>query len=175
LFVKVKPGTIKNTLNYLKNVIKELAPDFPFRYQFLDDVFDKQYISEKQTGTLFKYFTFLAIFISCMGLYSLVSYLAEQKTKEIGIRKVFGASVQQIIYLLTKEFVKLVMISSLIAFPIAYYVMSKWLQNYAYHTNINIRIFIISGVISVIIAFFTVFYRSFRAASANPTDSLKYE
>jgi ABC-type antimicrobial peptide transport system permease subunit len=175
MFVKMKPDNFADTVNDVKTTLTKLAPGFPLQYQFLDEFFDIQYKSEQQIGTIFRYFAILAIFISCLGLYGLVSFTAEQKTKEIGIRKVYGASVQNIIYMISREFVRLVILSSVIAFPVAYYVMSRWLQNYAFYTSLNIWIFLVSAALSIIITILTVWYQAFKAARANPINSLKYE
>lgn len=175
MYVKMGAGNIPQTLSYVKNVLLKLAPSFPLQYRFIDEMFDAQYKSEQQSGLIFKYFAILAIFISCLGLYGLVSSAAEQKTKEIGIRKVYGASEQSIIYMMSKEFVKLDILSAIIAMPIAYYVMHRWLQNYAYHTTLNIWIFLGSAALSILITILTVWYQAFKAARANPVRSLKYE
>lgn len=175
MFVRIKPDHVTSTLNYLKNTITQFAPRHPFEYLFLDEAFGNQYTDEQRVGTIFTYFTLLAIFISCLGLFGLISYTAEQKTKEIGIRKVYGASAANIIYMIASEFVRLVVLASVIAFPVAYYAMHKWLQNYAYHTNINIWIFFLSALLSIMVAILAVSYQSFKAAAANPIKSLKYE
>lgn len=175
MFIKIKTHDITSTLGYLGNLIPKFTPDFPYEYHFVDDTYSNEYGREKQIGNMFKYFTFLAIFISCMGLYGLTSYMAEQKTREIGIRKVFGASVSTIVLSLSKKFVKWILIANIISWPVAYLVMNKWLQGFAYHTKIYIWIFFISTLISLIITVLTVSYQSFKAAKVNPVDSLRYE
>ena len=133
------------------------------------------YKSEQRLGKIFPYFAFLAIFISCLGLFALASFMAEQRTKEIGVRKILGASVVSIILLLSKEFSKWVPLANLFAWPVAYYVMKKWLDNFAYRSNLGIEIFFLSGLLALGIALLTVSYQSIKAATANPVDSLRYE
>ncbi|GAG26319.1 unnamed protein product, partial [marine sediment metagenome] len=131
--------------------------------------------AEHKTGKILKYFTFLAIFIACLGLFGLASFISEQKTKEIGIRKVNGATALKIILMLSKDFTKWVLAAFFIACPIAWFSAGKLLQNFAYKTNINIWLFIISGIVVLIIALFTVSYQTYRSASKNPAESLRYE
>jgi len=133
------------------------------------------YKKEEKSGEIFKYFTLLAIFIACLGLFGLASFTAEQRTKEIGIRKVLGASVPNIILLLSKEFTKCVLVASIIALPIAYYVVNRWLQNFAYRTNINFWIFILAAALAFVIALSTVSFQAIRSAIANPVDALRFE
>jgi putative ABC transport system permease protein len=141
----------------------------------VDTLLGNLYTNEQKVRTLFNYFTFMAIFISCLGLFGLASYLTEQRTKEIGIRKVLGASVPKIVRMLSKEFLKWVLIANLIAWPVAYYFMDKWLQNFAYRTDLKIETFLLSGAVTFIIALLTVSYQTVKAANANPADSLRYE
>ena len=126
-------------------------------------------------GNIFKYFALLAILISCLGLFGLASFVAEQRTKEIGIRKALGASVSGIVLLLSKEFTKWVLLANIIAWPIAYYVMAKWLENFAYRMDIGLWVFVLSGTLAFIIAIITVIFQAVKAALANPVDSLRYE
>jgi len=175
MFIKLRAESINTTVQFISEKLKQLAPGYPIDYWFLDDTFQQQYKSDRKVGTLFIYFTILAIFISCLGLYGLVSYSAEQKKKEIGIRKVHGATIANIIELISKEFIQLVLISTAISFPIAYYLMNRWLKNYAYHTNLAIWEFLLSGILAVIITIITVWYQAYKAAVANPIDSIKYE
>jgi len=133
------------------------------------------YKKEDKLGEIFKYFTLLAIFIACLGLFGLASFTTEQRTKEIGIRKVLGASGPNIILLLSKEFTKCVLVASIIAWPIAYYAVNRWLQNFAYRININLWIFLLSAALAFVIVLFTVSFQVIRAAIANPVDSLRYE
>ena len=164
-----------NTLKHLASVWNRINPEYPFDYHFLDEDFDRLYWDEQRLGKIFGYFTCLAIIIACLGLYGLASFVAEQKTKEIGIRKVLGASVQGITTMLSKEFTKLVLLANVIAWPAAYFVMRLWLQNYAYRTSIRLWVFILSATLALIIAVLTVSFQSIKAAIANPVDSLWYE
>ncbi|UCE41827.1 MAG: ABC transporter permease [Candidatus Aminicenantes bacterium] len=163
------------TIRYIESVWNKFAPNFPFQYSFLDATFDRLYRSEQKTGRIFGYFTFLAIFISCLGLFGLAAQIAEQRTKEIGIRKVMGATVVGITLLLTRDFMKWIIVANVIAWPTAYLAMNKWLQNYAYRTSIGIDIFVLAAVMALLIAFLTVSFQTFRAAIADPVDSLRYE
>jgi hypothetical protein len=165
------PGVIK----YIERVWKKFEPGFPFSYYFLDETFDRLYRSEQRTGRIFGYFTFLAIFVSCLGLFGLAAQISEQRAKEIGIRKVMGASVSGIMLLLSKDFMKWIIIANVIAWPSAYYAVKKWLQNFAYRTNLGIEIFIFASVIAFFVALITVSFQVIRAAVSNPVDSLRYE
>jgi putative ABC transport system permease protein len=136
---------------------------------------ERLYNSEQKTKKIFNYFTFIAIFISCLGLYGLAAHMAQQKTKEIGIRKVLGAPIIHIVINLSKEFVLLVCMANAVAWPVAYYFMNKWLKNFAYRTSMGLWIFILSALAALVIALFTVSYQSIKAATANPVDSLRYE
>ena len=173
--IKISSDDIPGTLAFIEDKFKEHSPDYPFNYSFLDERVDRIYRSEQRLGQIFNYFTFIAIFISCLGLFGMASFTAEQRTKEIGIRKVLGASVSGIIMLLSRDFVKWVIAANVIAIPIAYIAMNKWLQNFAYRMNIGLGIFLTSAMIALVIALLTVSYQSIKAATANPIDSLRYE
>jgi putative ABC transport system permease protein len=175
LSIKISPEDIPGTLTFIEDKYKEFSSGYPFSYSFLDDRVDSMYRSEQRLGKSFAYFTVIAIFIACLGLFGLSSYTAECKTKEIGIRKVLGASVSSIVVMHSKEFLKWVILANLVAYPIAYILINKWLQDFAYKTDIGIWTFILSGTFAFIIAFFTVSYQLFKAATANPVDSLRYE
>jgi len=175
MFLRITPENIPETIAYIEKVFYKYSPEFPFVYNFFDEVYDSIYSSEQQTGSIIKYFTILAIFISCLGLFGLASYMAEQRTKEIGIRKTLGASIPGIVLLFSKEFAKWVVLSNIIAWPAAYFAMNKWLQGFAYRTNIGIGIFAYSAVMAFIVALLTVSYQSIKAARVNPLNSLKYE
>ncbi|MGD9345846.1 MAG: ABC transporter permease [Candidatus Aminicenantes bacterium] len=175
VIVRIKSDGISRTLKVLEDTYKKYHPGYPFEFKFLDEELDALYSSDKQTGTVFRYFMFLAIFISCLGLFGLASFMAEQRTKEIGIRKVLGASVPGIFLMLLKEFVKWVLIASAISWPLAYYVMDLWLENFAYRTNIALWIFMVSGVLGLVVAVATVSFQSIKASIANPIDCLRYE
>jgi len=175
LFARLKSDHIPQTIGYIEDVCKKFAPGYPFNYHFLDEALDRLYRSEQRIGTLFRYFSILAILISCLGLLGLASFMAEQRTKEIGIRKVLGATASNIVALLSKEFTKWVIVANIFAWPIAYFALSKWLQSYAYKTNIALLSFVLSGALALLIALATVSYQSIKAALANPVDSLRYE
>jgi putative ABC transport system permease protein len=175
MFVRIRGDNVTESIQYLEKTWRNIATVFPFEYQFLDEYYDRTYRAEQRMGKLFNAFTTLAIFIACLGLLGLASFMAEQRTKEIGIRKVLGASVSNIILLLSKEFVLLVAISNILAWPLAYYLMNKWLENYAYHASVNPFFFLASALAALGIALLTVSYQALRAASSNPIDSLRYE
>ncbi len=159
----------------MEKVFKEYNPQYPFEYHFIDEQYAKKFNDEQTTGTLTAFFASLTIFISCLGLFGLATYMAENRIKEIGVRKVLGASVTSITTLLSKDFIKLVIISILIASPIAYWAMSKWLQGYNYRLPIAWWIFLVAGLLSIIIALFTVSFQAIKAAVANPVKSLRTE
>ncbi len=175
LFARLRSENIPKTIGYMEDIWKEFAPGHPFNYRFLDDALNDLYRSEQRIGTILKYFSILAIFISCLGLFGLASFMSEQRTKEVGIRKVLGASVSNIALLLSREFTKWVLLANVIAWPVAYFAMYKWLQSYAYSTNIALWSFILSGAMALVIASVAVSYQSIKAAVANPADSLRYE
>jgi putative ABC transport system permease protein len=147
----------------------------PFSYSFLDDDFNHLYHSEQNTGKIFMSFAFFAILIACLGLFGLVTYAAEQRTKEIGVRKVLGASVSSIVMMLSSDFLKLVGIAAVIAFPLAWYAMNSWLQGFAFRTTIGLWIFAIAALLAVMITLATVSFRAVKAALMNPVTSLKTE
>ncbi|UCC41825.1 MAG: ABC transporter permease [Candidatus Aminicenantes bacterium] len=173
--IKLRSDNIPRSLKLIESKIKEFVPDDPLIYHFLDEKINSLYQTEQLTGKLTRYITFLAIFISCLGLFGLASFSVERRTKEIGVRKVLGASVSKIMLLLTKDFSKWVFLANIIAWPTAWFAMNRWLQNFAYRTDIGIWIFIFSASLAFIIALLVVSYQSIRAALANPVDSLRYE
>ena len=175
VFIKLEARDVPSTLASIKSNWNMFFPDTPFEYHFLDEAYDKLYRSEQRMGILFNYFTVLAILISCLGLFGLASFMAEKRTKEIGIRKVLGASLSGIIMLLNKQFTKWVLIANFISWPIAYYAMSKWLQGFAYRINLGIWTFALAALIALVIAVMTVSYQSVKAALNNPANSLRYE
>jgi len=175
IFVKIKPHDISGTIAHLKAKTTEFSPHHLFTYTFLDDEFNQQYGNDQRTGKIYQYFTFLAIFVSCLGLLGMASFATAQRTKEIGIRKVLGASVKKIITLISKDFLLLLLISNGIAWPVAYYLIKSMLNNYAYRTDISIWIFVFSGMAALVIALLTICARIIRAAYANPVESLRYE
>jgi putative ABC transport system permease protein len=171
----VTAANLPATLSAIESKWKTIVPNRPFTYFFLDEFFDKQYRGEERFGKLFMNFSILAIFISCLGLLGLASYSTMQRTKEIGIRKVMGASVQGIINLLSKDFLTLVLLSFFIAMPVAWYFMYTWLQDFAYRTRISWWVFVLAGGIAIVIALLTVSFQAIRAAIANPVKSLRTE
>ncbi len=173
--IKIVSEEIPTTLANIENVYNNFVSAFPYEYSFLDDEFDSLYRSEERLGVIFSYFAILGIMISCLGLFGLATYSAEQRTKEIGIRKVLGATIPGIINLLSKEFMLLVGLSNLIAWPIAYFAMNRWLQDFAYRVNIEWSVFFVAGVGTLIIAFLTIFFKATGAARSNPIEALKYE
>ncbi len=174
VIVRIKPQDIAQTLAFLENTWKTYSSDF-FNFTFIDDDLANIYRSENVLEKMIGYAAILAIFVACLGLFGLSLFMAEQRTKELGIRKVLGASTASLVSLLSKEYVWLVLIANLIAWPIAYYAMNKWLQNFAYHINPSWWIFVLSGVLALVIALLTVSYHVIRAATANPVESLRYE
>ncbi len=174
-FLKIHPESLSQTLAHVKNIFGRLNPGFPFEYEFLDADYEIQFSSVGRTRSLIAYLAGFAIFISCLGLFGLASFNAEQRTKEIGIRKVLGSSVSRIVMLLSKDLTKLVLLANIIAWPVAWFSLNRWLQGFLYRTHINLNIFIIAGAITLIIALFTVSYQSIKAAVTNPADSLRYE
>jgi len=175
ILVRTKAGKTKQALASLETICKKLNPAFPFTYKFADLEYAKLYKSEQMVGGLSRYFSFLAIFISCLGLLGLVMFTAEQRTKEFGIRKVLGASVDSLFSLLSKEFLVLVLIATVIAFPIAWFAMNKWLQDFVYRTDISWWIFIVAGIAALLIALITVSFQALKAAMTNPVKSLRTE
>ena len=173
--IRIRSDDVAGTLSFLKTQWKEIAPNKPFDYFFLDDDYDKLYRTEKQIGTLFGLFSLLAIFVASLGLFGLASFTAQLRIKEIGIRKVLGASVSNLVLMLSKEFAILVGIANLIAWPIAYYAMNRWLQDFAYRIDLGIWAFIVSGFLALFIALTTVSYQAWKVARTNPVDALRYE
>ncbi len=173
--VKVKTSNLGKTIDFVRAQWEKFAPNMPFEYSFLDYDFNKLYINEERTQKLSLIFSFLAIFISSLGMFGLASYISEQRTKEIGIRKVLGAKESGLVYLLSKEFLLKVITANTIAWPAAYFLMVHWLRDFAYRIDISLEIFIFSTLIAIAIALLTVSYQTIKAATANPVDSLRYE
>lgn len=173
--VKLRPESIPATLRSMENVWKELEPKYPFNYSFLDDTFDRFYRTEQHLGEIFMAFALIAVFIACLGLFGLASFSTEQRTKEIGIRKVLGASASRVVLLLSRDFTRWVLLANVIAWPVAYIVMHRWLANFSYRINLSWWLFIVSGLLALIIALVTVSFHTFKAATINPADSLRYE
>ena len=173
--IRIRSDDVAGTLSFLKTQWKEIAPNKPFDYFFLDDDYDKLYRTEEQIGTLFGLFSILAIFVASLGLFGLASFTAQLRIKEIGIRKVLGASVSNLVLMLSKEFALLVGLANLIAWPIAYYAMHRWLQDFAYRIDLEIWAFVLSGFLALFIALTTVSYQAWKVARTNPVDALRYE
>jgi putative ABC transport system permease protein len=175
--VRIRPDNVSNTLAFLESTLREIYPDreFEYSYYFIDEDFRSKYPEEEKIREIYFAFGFLAVFVACLGLFGLASYSVEQRTKEIGIRKVLGATGREIVLLLSKEFSKWVLAANIIAWPLAYYFMDRWLDNFAYRIGVTWDIFIFSGIIAAVIALFTVSFHSIKAASSNPANALKYE
>ncbi|MCW3091925.1 MAG: transporter permease [Ferruginibacter sp.] len=172
---KVSATDVTGLLKNIENKWKAMAPGMPFSYQFLDDAFDNMYRSEQRVGKIALAFAILTILIACLGLFGLATYMAEQRTKEIGVRKVLGASIQNVVSMLSKDFLKLVFVGALIAFPIAWYSMHKWLEDFAFRVDMSWWIFAFAGFIALLIALATVSFQAIKAAMANPVKSLRTE
>jgi ABC-type antimicrobial peptide transport system permease subunit len=175
MVMRTRPENISATIAFVEKTYKQFAADTPFYFNFLDQDYDNLYRAEQRVGKLSGYAAVIAILIASLGLYGLASYMAEQRTKEIGIRKVLGASVPALFFLLSKNFLMLAGIANLIAWPVAYFVMSGWLQNYAYRTSLHVAIFIVAAVLAMVIVLATVSYQAIKAALANPVEALRYE
>ncbi|MFA9452729.1 MAG: ABC transporter permease [Candidatus Aminicenantaceae bacterium] len=175
LSLRLSPENTSATLTRLKELWGTIDPGRPLDYFFLDESFDAQYRAEERLSGIFSSFTVFAIFIACLGLFGMASYMAEQRTKEIGIRKVLGASIPGVVALLARDFVKLVLIANLVAWPLAYFIMNRWMQNFAYRAGITIWIFFLTGLAAMTIALLTVSFQSIRAALSDPVRAIKYE
>ncbi|MEP1778916.1 FtsX-like permease family protein, partial [Reichenbachiella sp.] len=166
---------IQQTIADIENTWTEIAPGQPFTYSFMDQKFDSMYEAEQKIGQIFSVFAILGILIACLGLFGLAAFTAEQKTKEIGIRKAMGASITGIVVMLSKNFIKLVIVSFVVAVPAAYYAMGYWLEDFAYRTELKPLTFVVVGVIAFAIAWLTMGFQSWKAARMNPVQSLREE
>ncbi|MDX5347384.1 MAG: FtsX-like permease family protein, partial [Hymenobacteraceae bacterium] len=175
LATKINLAQTQGVIKGLEQVWQKAYPDYIFEYHVMDEVIDEFYQSEQRRNTLFQIFSGISIFIACLGLYGLVAFMAAQRTKEVGIRKVLGASVWDIVYLFSKEFMLLVGIAFLVASPLAFYLMQKWLQDFVYRISIGYDAFLIAGLITVSIALLTIAFQAVKAALRNPVYSLKTE
>ncbi len=173
--VRLQSANLVHTIAALEKTWQALIPQRPFKYTFLDEQLDRQYRAEERFGRLVSAFAMLAIFIACLGILGLAAFEGQQRTKEIGIRKVLGASLGQVLMLLSKEFIKLVLIAVLIAWPIAYFASEFWLQNFAYRTTVGYGAFFAAGIVAVLISLAAIAYQSLRAALANPVNVLRNE
>jgi putative ABC transport system permease protein len=175
IVARIKTGDVSETISQLESKWKAFVTGEPFDYNFLDAAFDAQYRSEQRLGNIFGIFATLSIFIACLGLFGLCAYIAERRTKEIGVRKVLGASVQNIVALLSKDFVRLTLIAALIAFPVAWWAMEKWLEDFAYRITIDWSVFLVAGLSTLAVALLTISFQAIKAALANPVRSLRTE
>ncbi len=173
--IRVRPEAIPETLQFIETKWKEIDPAHPFEYYFMDESFDRLYRSEEKLSQIFSIFSSLAIFIAALGLFGLALFMVEQRTKEIGVRKILGASLGNIFVLISKEFVYLVLIANFVAWPLAYLLMRKWLQNFSYRIDMGIWIFVLAGAIALAIALLTISFQAIKAALADPVKSLRYE
>jgi putative ABC transport system permease protein len=175
LAIKLHGGDVSRTLSEIENAWRDLAPSQPFEHYFMDDSFNTSYEAEQRLGQIFMIFTVLSIIIACLGLLGLAAFNAQKRVKEIGVRKVLGAKVGQIVFRLSMDFLKLVVLSVVIALPLGWYAMDRWLQDFSYHINIPWWIFALSALMAVGVALLTVSYQSIKAAIVNPVKSLRTE
>ena len=173
--LRTSEGGVRNALNHLEASWPDFAGGFPLEYRFLDEDFGRLYQNEARLGSLFAFFAAIAVFIACLGLFGLAAYTAQRRTKEIGVRKVLGASPQGLVLLLSKEFLQLVLLSLIVAAPAAYFVMNRWLESFAYRIDVNLGVFLLTGLLALVIAFATVSTQAYRAASLDPVKSLRYD
>jgi len=175
IYIKLSGSDTKQTLSFIEKKWKEIFPDQPFVYTYLSERFNRQFEADDKRGLVFTMFTVLAILIACLGLFGLASYMVEQRTREIGIRKVFGANENTILGLISKDFLILVAIGIVIAVPVAYYFMNRWLENYVYRTKIEVPLLLTAALLTILITFLTISYKSYQAAIMNPARALKAE
>lgn len=175
IMIKIAGNGEKETIARIQDAYEKYNPGFPFEFNFLDDAYQKQYAAESRVSVLSRYFAGLAILISCLGLFGLAAFTAQRRQKEIGVRKIIGASVGNIFIMLSKDFLLLVFIAILIAFPLSWWAMNKWLQSFAYRINISALVFIIAGASIILITLITISYQALKAAVANPVKSLRSE
>ncbi|MGD2294287.1 MAG: ABC transporter permease [Candidatus Aminicenantes bacterium] len=175
MLIRLAPGDLSASVKYIKETWARIIPNYPLEFSFMDERVDRLYRAEERIGILLKYFTVLAVFIACLGLFGLASFTAEQRTKEIGIRKVLGATLPKITFLMCKEFFILVLLANVVAIPASYFLMRNWLQSYAYRASLSVPVFLAAMAAAILIALISVSYQAVRAALANPADSLRYE
>jgi putative ABC transport system permease protein len=179
LSFKIKTGEVGKVMETAETLWNRFYPEYPFEYSFFDEEFDQLYKGDEQFSKLVVSFTWLAIFIACLGLFGLSAYMADQRRKEVGIRKVLGSSVQQVIMLLSKEFIILIVIAMILAWPVAYWSISSWLGEFEYRINLfsipNLLVFVLSGLLALTVGLLTVGYQSRAAALVNPVNALKEE
>ncbi|MGB8489990.1 MAG: FtsX-like permease family protein, partial [Bacteroidales bacterium] len=175
LSIRIGSNNIQETIGYIKKQWNEFSPDIPFEFQLLDEKYDALYKEEDKFNLLIGYFSIVAILIACLGLYGLISFTTERRNKEIGIRKINGAGISEILFILNKDFVVRITFAFVIAVPVALYAMDKWLQSFAYKTKLSWWIFALAGIITLGTALLTVSWQSWRAATGNPADALRIE
>jgi putative ABC transport system permease protein len=172
---RITPHDVSSTLKHLETAWKEEFPDREFNHYFVDDSYRQRYPEEDKLQNIYLIFGFLAIFVACLGLYGLASFATDQRAKEIGIRKVLGATLPNITFFLSKDFLKLVLLANIIAWPLGFFVMNHWLDNFAYRIGIEWWVFVVSGLLAQFIAVITVSHQALKSALSNPADTLKYE
>jgi putative ABC transport system permease protein len=175
IFVRIRPESIPSTLEQMEQAWMKIAPHLPFTYNFLDEEFDQLYTDVENLGAILKYFTAIAGFIACLGLFALSSFAAERRTKEIGIRKVLGSSVGNILILLNKDFLKLILMANVIAWPVSWILMNNWLENFPYRVGLSWSTFVLAGLLTLFVTLVTVSFQTLKASLANPSHSLRYE
>jgi putative ABC transport system permease protein len=175
IYFRIKPGNLHETMASLNKTWANVMPQYPFDYQFLDQEIDKNYRVEERTGSLLKDFSILAILIACFGLFGLATYTIEQRTRELGLRKVLGASGGSVFRLISAEFMRLLIVASLISIPLSIFMLDKYLSNYAFHVNLNVSTYALALIIATFIAFVAISYQLFTALRTDPAKSLKYE
>jgi len=175
VYLKLSGNSTEETMRFIESKWREVFPDQPYSYTFLTDRFNQQFEADEKRGLIFTLFTILAILIACLGLYGLASYMVEQRTKEIGIRKVFGADEGVIVRLISRDFLILIAVSIVIAIPVASFFMSRWLENYVYRTNIGVILLGLASLLTVAITFITISYKAYQAAVLNPAESIRTE
>lgn len=175
MYARVKAGEVPAGIEVLEQTWQKFNPAYPFEYHFLDEAIERQYRAERRVGTILKAVTFLAIFIACLGLLGMASFLAMQQTKEIGIRKVLGASVGGIVMLFSRRLVSGVLIANILAWPLAWFALQKWLQNFAYHIQLSWGLFFLAGSVALVVALVTIGYQAMKLALSHPVKALKYE
>ena len=173
--VRVAPENIRETIKFLEVTWQTFAPELPFEYSFMDEDINEHYVAEDQFLSVFTTFAFLSVLIGCLGLFGLTAFIMKRRTKEIGIRKVLGAEIPRLMGVLSKDFLKLVLLANVLGWPLAFYLMDRWLENFAYSAGIPMWTFAITGLGALIIAFASVAYHSIKTASANPVNSIRYE
>jgi len=173
--VRINKRNLSQSIQYIRNIWNQISPGTPFEFEFLDQTYNKLYKSDEQFNIIINSFSVIAIILACMGLFGLISQNIDRRIKEIGVRKILGATVNSIVFIMIRDLLKWVLLANFIAFPLAWFFMNRWLQNFAYHTEMHLWMFILSGGIALFIAFVTVSFHAIKAATADPVKSLRYE